>query len=755
MHPEQWSRVESMFHNALRVPLAQRDSFVRSQCEGDGCLYAEVISLLQSHEAESLLDYGGASIAAGWLLATTHEPRAGNRIGPFEISGEIGRGGMGAVYRAKDTRLDRDVALKFVWEAGTGSSERFPHFDREVRAASALNHPNIITIYDVGSADGVPYIACEFVDGITLRERLTGRRMDISEVLFVGLQVADALAVAHAAGIVHRDIKPENIMIRRNGLVKVLDFGVATLSSAGPAVKAAYVSGTPRYMSPEQLRGAPADSRSDVYSLGLVLYEMATGHKPDSAMSLAQVPADLHDVISRCVAADPNERFASGIEIKAALEKVAPRGRHLKRNLPSSFWLALAVLAIVTAGLFAFLLSRPAAQPVYYSAVPLTSGTGAQLCPAFAPDGERVAFSWGGEKENNFDIYVKQIGGGAPLRLTSDPRPDVSPAWSPDGRSIAFIRFSPDNTGEILLIPPLAGASPRRLARVTAPYAAYRNLKLLAWSPDGKWLAVLDAHAIQAPSGLSLLSVETGEKRTLTIPPAGYDDLEPAFSPDGTRLAFVRHASRYAGDVYAVEISRQMQARGEPKRLTFDHRPNSSPVWTHDGRSLLFTRYDLPGRHSLWKIALSSPSRLEPVPISADNASALALSSRGDRLLYARQTNDTNLWAVEIPGAESTRTGLAVPRPWSTSSHEDLTPSFSPDGQQVAFQSTRSGWNEIWMADRDGSDPRQVTDLRGSVAGFPYLSPDGKKIVFHSRQQSYARLFLLDLSAGRPMPLKY
>ncbi|MBV9306762.1 MAG: PD40 domain-containing protein [Acidobacteriaceae bacterium] len=198
-----------------------------------------------------------------------------------------------------------------------------------------------------------------------------------------------------------------------------------------------------------------------------------------------------------------------------------------------------------------------------------------------------------------------------------------------------------------------------------------------------------------------------------------------------------------------------MQGRGEPKRLTADHRPNSSPVWMPDGRSLLFTRYNLPGQHSLWKIALSSTLHLEPLPVSADDASALALSARGDRLLYTRQMNNANLWSVEVRASESIGQAKVVPRQWGISSREDWTPSFSPDGQQVAFQSTRSGWSEIWIADRDGSHPRQLTELKGSIAGFPHWSPDGKKIVFHSRQQSYARLFLLDLSTSRPTPLRY
>jgi len=242
-------------------------------------------------------------------------------------------------------------------------------------------------------------------------------------------------------------------MIRRDGLVKVLDFGVATLTAAGTATSAAWVSGTPRYMSPEQLRGEPADTRSDVYSLGLTLYEMATGQKPSSTIAPTHAPSGLREILSRSIAPDPSQRYASGSEIRAALKKLSARRYSGPRQ--RSRKIAIGALAILSLCLLAFLLLRPASTPSYYSAVPLTSEPGAQLCPSFAPDEDRVAFSWDGEKEDNFDIYVKRIGGGAPLRLTSDPRPDLSPAWSPDGRSIAFIRFSPDNTGEVLLVPAL------------------------------------------------------------------------------------------------------------------------------------------------------------------------------------------------------------------------------------------------------------------------------------------------------------
>jgi len=398
---------------------------------------------------------------------------------------------------------------------------------------------------------------------------------------------------------------------------------------------------------------------------------------------------------------------------------------------------------------------RRYSPPSYYSAGPLTSYVGSQRCPSFAPDGERVAFSWEGEHQDNFDVYVKQIGVESPLRLTTDPRPDLSPAWSPDGRTIAFLRLVSDSTAEVLLISALAGGAERRVAEIVAPDPVYQDLRLLAWSPDGKWLALSEAQSTYGDSGLFLFSLETGIKRRLTLPPAGYDDFDAAFSPDGTRLLFVRHSGNAASDVYLLEFTRELQPRGEPRRLTYDHRRTSGPVWTRDGRHLFLTRYGLPGRHSLWKISLTNPIRLEPLPIPEDHAFALALSAGGDRLIYTRETENTNIWAVDVAVSPPTKNTTSAPRPWMTSSREDVSPSFSPDGQQVAFQSSRSGWSEIWMADRDGSHVRQMTELRGSVAGFPHWSPDGKLIVFHSRQHSYGQLFLLDVLTGRPRPLVY
>lgn len=439
-------------------------------------------------------------------------------------------------------------------------------------------------------------------------------------------------------------------------------------------------------------------------------------------------------------------------EAASLLKGSASRTRFSPTRIQFRLALGVAsILAICLAALLILLRNRP---PSYYSAVPLTSFVGAQHCPSFAPDGERVAFSWQGEGEENFDIYVKQLGVGPPLRLTTDPKPDLSPAWSPDGRTIAFLRLVSDSTADVLLMPALADGVERRVTEVAPPDSGYQNLRSLAWSPDGKSLVISDLDAAHGVFGLSLVSVETGAKRRLTLPPAGYDDFDPAFSPDGRRLAFVRHSGNTASDLYFLECTRELQARGEPQRLTYDHRPTSSPVWTPDGRAILLTRFGLPGRQSLWKVTLS-PKRQEPLPIADDNAFALTLSTPGDRLVYTRQRNNTNLWAVDLPIPSSGKSTAAVPRPWISSSRDDVSPSFSPDGRRVAFQSSRSGWGEIWMADRDGSHVHQVTQLRGSVAGFPHWSPDGKRIVFHSRQQSYARLSILDLSTATPEPVAY
>jgi serine/threonine protein kinase len=731
----------------------------------------------------------------------------GKAVSHYRVVEKLGGGGMGVVYLAEDLKLRREVALKVLPDQITRDHGAVERFEQEARAAASINHPNICTIYEIGEHEGAPYIAMELLEGETLKHKLLSKPLPLDTLLDWAIQVADGLEASHAHGILHRDLKPANLFITKRGQAKILDFGLAKLAPRPPRARAVsasttmitvqtdagHTAGTPAYMSPEQARAESLDARTDLFSLGVVLYEMATGRLPFEGTSTAIVmasilrdvqedplrlnpalPAELARIITKALEKDKDLRYQSAADLRADLKRLQrdtqsgnsialpvskgtnPRGDRQNGRLPLvaivakrhlAWWAVLA--ALLAFSLFVFLRPHPASTPFYDSAVSLTSEAGTQLCPSFAPDGERVVFSWDGANQNNYDIYVTQIGAQAPLRLTTDARSDLSPAWSPDGRTIAFLRVTSDNTAEVLLTPALAGGAERRIAEVALP--GFQNYRFLSWSPDNQWLAVPDVRSAGGNFSLFLLSVNTGAKRRLTLPPVGYDDWDPAFSPDGTHLAFVRHAGA-EGDVYVLPLTPDLEGQGEPKRLTFDYRPIGSPAWTHDSRALLTTRFALPGRHSLWKITLSNPPRTEPLPISTDNAFALALAPRGDRLVYTRQTINTNIWSVDLPVHKPARVMRSVPRPWSFSSREDQTPSFSPDGQQVAFQSTRSGWSEIWMADRDGSHLRQVTELRGSVAGFP---PDGQRIVFHSRQQSYPRLFLLDLLTGRSRPLSF
>jgi eukaryotic-like serine/threonine-protein kinase len=736
----------------------------------------------------------------------------GKAVSHYRVVEKLGGGGMGVVYRAEDLKLRREVALKVLPDQITRDRGAVERFEQEARAAASINHPNICTIYEIGEHEGAPYIAMELLEGETLKHKLYNKPLPLDTLLDWAIQVADGLEASHAHGILHRDLKPANLFITKRGQAKILDFGLAKLAPQQTRAHAVSASttmmtvqtdpghsvGTPAYMSPEQARAESLDQRTDLFSLGVVLYQMATGRLPFEGTSTAilmasilrdvqqdpirlnpALPAELARIINKALEKDKDLRYQSAADLRADLKRLqrdtqsgisiavpvskgtnsrsdAQNGRlRLVAIAAKRHFVWWAVLAILLAFcLLVLLRSHPASTPSYDSAVSLTSEAGTQLCPSFAPDGERVAFSWDGESQNNYDIYVTQIGAQAPLRLTTDSRSDLSPAWSPDGRTIAFLRVTSGSTAEVILTPALAGGAERRIAEVAAPIASFENFRFLAWSPDDQWLAVPDVRSAGGNFSLFLLSVNTGVKRRLTLPPVGYDDSDPAFSPDGTHLAFVRHAGA-PGDLYVLQLTPDLEGQGEPKRLTFDYRPIASPAWTHDSLALLSTRFALPGRHSLWKITLSNPPRTEPLPISTDNASALALAPRGDRLVYTRQTINTNIWAVDLPVHKPAGVTRPVPRPWSFSSREDTTPSFSPDGQHVAFQSTRSGWSEIWMADRDGSHLHQVTELRGSIAGFPHWSPDGQRIVFHSRQQSYPRLLVLDLSTGRSRPLGF
>ena len=343
MKPERWQQIDELLQSALAQAPAERPAFLAQACAGDEPLRREVESLIASHElAENFLGAHVSQIAAELLVGDQASLAKGQSIGSYEIAALLGAGGMGEVYLAEDARLSRKVALKLLPGYFTKDSDRLRRFEQEARAASSLNHPNILTIYEIGQTDGHHFIATEFIDGVTLREHLTSTRMKVSEALDIAVQVGAALAAAHAAGIVHSDIKPENIMIRGDGYVKVLDFGLAKLTEretyqvdAEAATRALVktqpdlVMGTAQYMSPEQARGLNVDARTDIFSLGIVLYEMVAGRAPfdgatksdalatilkeEEAPPLSryapEVPAELEWIVKKALAKEREERY--------------------------------------------------------------------------------------------------------------------------------------------------------------------------------------------------------------------------------------------------------------------------------------------------------------------------------------------------------------------------------------------------------------------------------------------------------------
>ena len=573
MGPDRWGQIERICHDALDRASGERAAFLDRACAGDDALRAEVESLLACNTAAG--DFLNRPALEEEARAMAHDASAaaaepGQVLSHYRILRKLDEGGMGAVYEAEDVRLGRRVALKLLAAGSMPAAHAAERFALEARAASALNHPNICAVFDIGEWNGQPFLVMELLDGHTLRTVVDGRPLAIPRLLEIAIQIADALDAAHQQGILHRDIKPGNLFLTPRGQAKVLDFGVAKMLPARTDGKAARnltlpggTVGTVAYMSPEQARGEELDARTDVFSLGVVLYELATGQPafagntsavifhaileltpPSPAALNAAVPARLEEIICRAMEKDREKRYGSAAELRNDLKALQLRiesgqavaASEAARSRARRFlWPALAALAATFAALWIWLPSLSIRPAPHLQNVPFTSLPGRELDPAFSPDGNTLVFVWDGGNTGVFRLYAQLIGESAAAPLTRGPD-DRSPAWSPDGRFIAFARRASGKV-EILTVPLFGG--PERSLGETRPSADPPGL---AWSPDGKFLAVVDKPAGE-PDGIFLLSVQTGEKKRLTWAPAPAIDSQPAFSPDGRTLSFARWAA--------------------------------------------------------------------------------------------------------------------------------------------------------------------------------------------------------------------
>ncbi len=829
MTPERYAEITRLCQAAMELNASQRAAFLSQACTGDDELRAEVEALLAADEAEnSLIDAPALEVAAQ-IFAREQRSLTGQRLGNYQILSQLGAGGMGEVYLAEDTRLRRKVALKLLPAAFTQDAERARRFEREAQAASALNHPNILTIYDFGQTDAASgslhYIAMEFIAGVTLRQRLTGGRLPLPEVLSIVRQIAAALDTAHEANIYHRDIKPENVMLRPDGLVKVLDFGLARFAELqngeGPSriphpalhkaqsTASGVVMGTPRYMSPEQARGMKLDARTDVFSLGVVFYEMLTGEPAFAGASTAEVfaalldkeppplrqfvtevPDRLQEIISRMLVKEREQRYSSSRAVitdlaqldltsdskdQPAWQSAAARGQALpskRQETESKDKETLDASARPTrpgTGLFVWRANR---LTWLAGALVLTSVLG------FAGYRWLTARNGAAEQPAGETRFVPLIGeaGKKNFAAISPDESRVAFAWdgglgaevSPTDIYVKVIgtdgpplrlTTAPENDSTPCWTPdgkyvtfvrerPDGKFDVRRVPASGGPEQKLaETFTAPAWSPDGKTLAVSGSPESAQDKGIFLVTPETGQYARLTKPEPTMGDTYPRFSPDGKMVAFIRNFGPSANDVFVVPAS-----GGVLRQLTFEKSRLFGLAWTGDSRELVFSAIRRITR-GLWRISVAggTPTR---VAVNGQNPINPDISRQGNKLTFTEYSNDSNLWLYqgagfagrEVPG----KFGAPVRLPTS-SLYEDHSPAFSPDGQTIVFASERTGVQELWMCDAEGKTAtRQLT--RAGSAGSPRWSYDGKWIAFDSTADGDGNVYVMSAAGESSWP---
>lgn len=529
----------------MELPAGERAAFLQAATQ-DAEVTRLVLDLLEAENNEA------------------ERPGPGKSYGRFAVGQLLGRGGMGEVYSARDAELNREVAIKFLSAENVGSSGLVDRLIEEARAASGLNHPGIVTVYEVIRSEDSLAIVMELVHGVALRTRCSTPN-PLAQVADWGSQIAEALAAAHGGGIVHRDVKPENVMLRPDGYVKVLDFGVAARMGTEDDL-ARIPTGTLGYMSPEQIEGKVLTGASDVFSLGVVLTELATGSHPflkDTAELTATairsappdraagmqtaVPKPLGPLLQSMLAREP-ERRPSASMVASRLAAIAhqPAARTGRRIAAAPAAAAL-LLAAGLAAVFWFRQPQSAKEAADYQVRPLASLPGVERHPSISPDGTRVAFAFASSKDPTSHIYVKDLRDGTLTRITSAERSDYQPVFSPDATKLAFLRAA--NGRAMVMVSSSSGAAQRQVAEVGD---LIREYSILAWDATGEDILVCDRPDEIAPEvAVFRISVATGARRQVTFPPPGMSDWMPAVTPDGT-LGFARAAETGRGDLWSV-----------------------------------------------------------------------------------------------------------------------------------------------------------------------------------------------------------
>jgi serine/threonine protein kinase len=704
----QLDRVRTILAAAIKLPASDRGPFARAQCGDDQEVRSEVESLLGLHEiAGDFLNtplpeaFGAEDLPPQTLLSP------GVLIkGRYRLQQILAESGFATVYLANDETVARKPVVVKVLDRLRHQPAIQDAFEAELQSLSRLTHPHVAGLTDVGElADGTPFLIMSYIPGETLRHALRNGPLpsDLCRTVLQG--VGAALAAAHRAGIWHLDVKPENIIISDAGTpeaqVTLVDFGIANFR-AMPARAAA----TTRYMAPEQLIHPSA--RCDLYSLALVAAEMLTGRLPDTSQPVApqlRGPQAMRAAIAQALSTDPAARQEHVTRfLQQALDE--PRGRKNRH------WLAVvAATLLAVAAVVAWMPFRKAPRPPV-RAEPMVSTPGFKHFATFSPDGEWIYYSAG--LGNQLDIYRQRIGSGAPSPVVTHRENDNYPAISPDGKYLAFVRgISPHSS---LILRALDGSETEVELR------ADTNLGNLCWHPNSRQIIVADGGPDDHIGRLAVVDIRSRSYDYLFPAAIGVrGDRNPAISPDGRFLAFSRRFNQQSADMFILEIDERLKPRGEARRITYLNERIMGVQWTPDSRELIYLSGPL-GHGSLKRLSLSGGTP-EPVLGAEDDIDSVAIPARAWKLAYGIHRADSNLWRMSSsPSPAATRLPLA-------SNYDDEEPRLSPDGKMLAFSSSRTGSEEIWIARPDGTDPRQVTAITGTDAIAAVWSRDSRQLI--------------------------